>query len=257
MVMLHPFPFDGRAWTDNVQAIIDAGHRVITLDYPGFGDSPPAPAPLSIPELAAVVADLLDTLRIDAAALVGLSMGGYVALAFSRQFPERLWALVLADTLAAADSAAARQGRVDALRAIQERGVDGYLQQSIARLLSPGAAPELLARVMALAERREETLNTGIAALRDRPDGTAQLGQLPCPTLALVGAADQVSPPAEMRTMAGEIPEARFVEISGAGHLSNLEAPLAFNAAVTEFLRGAATAAIVLAVRGSHAVRGS
>ncbi|MBC8132987.1 MAG: alpha/beta fold hydrolase, partial [Deltaproteobacteria bacterium] len=114
VVMLHPFPFDGRVWADNVQAVVSAGHRVITLDYPGFGDSPPPRSAVSIAQVAELVAGLMDRLAIDRAALLGLSMGGYTALAFARVFPARLNALILADTRAAADGPAALQGRADA-----------------------------------------------------------------------------------------------------------------------------------------------
>lgn len=243
VVMLHPFPFDGRAWGDNLQALIDAGHRVVTIDYPGFGDSPPPPAPVTIAGLAELVAGLLDRLGIQEVALAGLSMGGYVALAFAERWPQRLWALVLADTRASADSPTARQGRADALRAIEEKGVEAYLQQSVPRLLSATPPAPVLSRALELAERRAETLNAGIAALRDRPDRSDALAAIACPTLVLVGAGDQVSPPAEMRQMAQAIPSARFVEIPGAGHLCQLEAPQAFNRAVVDFLVSAGAAA--------------
>ena len=243
VVMLHPFPFDGRAWQGNVEAIVDAGHRVVTLDYPGFGDSPPPRTPISISAMAGLVAELMDRLAIGHAALVGLSMGGYVALAFSRFFKQRLWGLVLADTRAAADSPAARQGRDQALRVIREQGVDAYLRQSLPRLLSEHAGADTLARATSLAEKREETLNAGIAALRDRPDRTDELSEISCATLVLVGAGDQVTPPAEMRAMAAAIPRAAFVELPAAGHLANLEAPHAFNQALVHFLRGAAASA--------------
>ncbi len=241
LVLLHPFPLDRRAWTGNSPALVAAGHRVIAFDYPGFGDALPPPGPLSlslsIESLSDLVAALLDALAIETATLLGLSMGGYVALAFARRFPARLEALILADTRAAADGPTAREGRATALATIREQGVEAYLEQSLPRLLAPDAPAELRSRVHALAEKRAETLMAGIAALRDRPDRTAELANLRCPTLVLVGQADQVSPSDEMRTIAAAIPRARFVEIPGAGHLSNLEAPDAFNQAAVDFLR--------------------
>lgn len=242
MVLFHPFPFDGRIWADNLQALIDAGFRVIAVDYPGFGDSPPPTTPVSIARFAEATADLLEKLAIDRVAVVGLSMGGYAALAFARQAPERLWALVLADTRAAADSPAARQGRADALRAIADKGVDGYLLQSLPKLLAPDAPPAVLSRAVELAEKREETLNAGIAALRDRPDRTEELARIACPTLVLAGEHDQVTPAAEMEKMAAAIRGARFTQLAGVGHLANLEGAGAFNAAVVRFLRESAAA---------------
>jgi pimeloyl-ACP methyl ester carboxylesterase len=238
VVMLHPFPFDSRIWAENTQPLIDAGYRVIALDYPGFGDSPAPPNAMSIEQLGDLLGDLLEALKIETAALVGLSMGGYVALAFANRFPGRLWALVLADTRAAADGLESRQGRAAALGAIAEKGVGAYLRQSLPRLVGPVASPEFLARLNLLAEKRELTLTTAIEALRDRPDRRGELARIPCPTLVLVGTQDQVSPPNEMREIAAAIPGARYIEIGGASHLSNIEAPGDFNHAVVDFLRG-------------------
>lgn len=236
-MLLPPFPFDRRVWSANAPAIVAAGFRVIAVDYPGFGASrSPAPAEITIATIAASMAALLDKLGVARATLLGLSMGGYVALAFAALFPQRLSALVLADTRASADTPAARQGRAQALDTLATRGVDAYLEQSLPRLLAPEASPALLSSARALAEERPEALASGIAALRDRPDRTADALRITCPTLLLVGAGDQVTPPAEMRTLAGTIPGARFVELPGTGHLTNLEVPAAFNRAVIEFL---------------------
>jgi 3-oxoadipate enol-lactonase len=238
VVLLPPFPFDRRIFAPNVPALLDAGHRVITLDYPGFGESESLPPsrPLSIAGVAALAAALLDDLAIERAAAVGVSMGGYVALALIRERPERVDALVLADTRATADSAAARAAREQALATIHDRGADVYLSESLPRLLAPGAGAELIALARSLAETRPEALAAGIAALRDRPDRSVEVAAIARPTLVLVGGADQVTPPAEMRAMADTIAGSRFVELPGCGHLSNLERPQEWNEAVVGFL---------------------
>jgi 3-oxoadipate enol-lactonase len=237
-VLLPPFPFDRRIFAPNVPALLAAGHRVIALDYPGFGESAPPPPsrPLSIAGVAALASALLDDLAIERATAVGVSMGGYVALALVRERPERVDALVLADTRAAADSAAARAAREQALAVIRERGADTYLGESLPRLLAPGAGAELIALARSLAETRPDALAAGIAALRDRPDRSAEVAAIARPTLVLVGGADQVTPPAEMRAMADAIAGSRFVELPGCGHLGNLERPQAWNEAVVGFL---------------------
>src|SRR4051812_16228445 len=133
--MLPPFPFDRRYWSANVPALVAAGFRVVTVDYPGFGAGGAPrqgpPGDLSIAGIAAGVAALLDRLRIGHATLLGVSMGGYVAFAFAASFGGRLRALILADTRAAGDTPAARQGRAQALETIASRGVDTYLEQSL------------------------------------------------------------------------------------------------------------------------------
>src|SRR5262249_39589621 len=100
----------------------------------------------------------------------------------------------------------------------------------------PNAEPAVVTRVLAMCERRVESLIGALAALRDRLDRRALLPGIGCPTLVVVGSEDTVTPPEESRAMAAAIPNARLIEIPRAGHLSNLEAPSEFNRAVAEFL---------------------
>lgn len=234
VVLLHPFPFDRRYWAATAAALAPR-RRVITPDARGFGESP-ATGPFAIADLADDLAALLDALGVPAAAVVGLSMGGYAALAFAQRHPARLAALVLADTRAAADSSETRRAREDARALIESSGSSTYLDRSLPRLLAPDAPPALLARVRALAEARGERIIPGLAALRDRPDRTGELAAIRCPTLVIAGARDQVVPIDEMRGMSAAIPQARFVALDGAGHLANLEAPAPFEAALAAFL---------------------
>ncbi len=235
VVLLHPFPFDRRYWAAMAHALAEAGNRVITVDAHGFGDST-ATGPFTIADLADDVAALLDRRGLARAAVVGMSMGGYAALAFAAHHPQRLAALVLADTRAAADSPEVRRGRADAIALVEGSGVPVYLDRSLPRLLSPDVAPAVMAQARALAETRAAPILAGIAALRDRPDRTAELPAIRCPTLVLGGAREQVVPPDEMRAMSAAIPGGRFVVIDGAGHLASLEAPEPFTAAVRGFL---------------------
>jgi len=233
-VLLHPFPFSRTIWAGVADALA-AHRRVITVDARGFGASP-FTGPFAIADLADDLAALLDRLDIARATVLGMSMGGYAALAFAARHRDRLSALVLADTRAAADSAEARAGRATALATLDTVGPAGYLAASLPRLLSPHALPALIAHVRSRAETRAASLRAGIEALRDRPDRSGELGAIACPTLVVCGVEDQVTPPAEMKQISSAIAGARFVPIADAGHLSHLEAPGAFLQAVTSFL---------------------
>jgi pimeloyl-ACP methyl ester carboxylesterase len=239
-VLLHPFPLRRDAWAGIADALA-AHRRVIAVDARGFGESPVA-GPFAIADIADDLAALLDRLSIAKATVVGMSMGGYAALAFAARHRERLSALVLADTRAAADSPEARAGRAAALASLSSAGPAAYLAGSLPRLLSPGAPPALVAHLRARAETRAARLRAGIEALRDRPDRSAELGAIACPTLVVCGAADQVTPAAEMKQISDAIAGARFVPIADAGHLSHIEAPGAFLHAVTAFLDATAEA---------------
>jgi pimeloyl-ACP methyl ester carboxylesterase len=250
VVLLHAFPFARDLWGD-VATTLASRFRVLSVDARGFGESdlrashpsPGASAPYALTDLADDLAALLDALEVRRAALVGMSMGGYTALAFAARHAARLAALVLADTRAAADTPETRAKREEALATIHGRGPDAYLDGSIARLLSPGVTPAVLAFARARAETRADSLVAGVEALRDRPDRTAELAAIACPTLVVCGAEDQVTPAAEMRRMSAAVGTrgsaaggARWVELPGAGHLAHLEAGEPFTTAVGSFL---------------------
>lgn len=242
LVLLHPFPFSRDVWGDAATALA-ASHRVIAVDARGFGESGlrahgGSSAPYALTDLADDLAALLDELGVTRAAVLGMSMGGYTALAFAARHGARLSALVLADTRAAADSPEARAKRDEALTTIHSRGAAAYLDGSLGPMLSKDAEPALRAHVRAHAVSHADSLVAAVEALRDRPDRTAELAAIACPTLALCGAEDQITPAAEMRRMSAAVGKqgARYVELAGAGHLSHLEAPRPFVAAVSGFL---------------------
>jgi pimeloyl-ACP methyl ester carboxylesterase len=157
-------------------------------------------------------------------------------LAFAARHPARLERLILADTRAAADSDVARAGRADALALVENEGVAALVERQLAMLLSAAASEALREQVRGLGKQRPDGVSAGIRALRDRPDRRAELSAIACPTLVIVGTEDKISPPAEMAGMASAISGARLIEIAGAGHLSNLENPNDFAAAVANFI---------------------
>jgi pimeloyl-ACP methyl ester carboxylesterase len=231
LVLLHAFPFDRRMWWATAAAL-SGRLRVITPDLRGFGESPASEA-YSIADLADDVAALLDGLGISRATIGGLSWGGYIALAFAARHGARLEGLILADTKAGPDSAEARRGRDEAISLVQAEGVEPYLERQLPRLLSRHASDSLRAEVQALGRQSPDAVLKALPALRDRPDRWSELPLISCPTVVIVGQEDALTPASEARAMAGAIPDAQLVELPGAGHLSNLEAPDAFAAALT------------------------
>jgi pimeloyl-ACP methyl ester carboxylesterase len=234
LVLVHAFPLDRRMWAATGPALA-LRCRVIAPDMRGFGASDLADG--SIADMADDVASLLDELSVERATVGGLSMGGYVSLAFAARHKERLERLILADTRAAADSEATRAGRAAALALVDAQGVSPLVERQLVALLSADASEAVRAKVRSIGnEQRAAGVKAGICALRDRPDRQGELSAIACPTLLLVGKEDKISPPAEMAAMASAIPGSRLVEIAAAGHLSNLENPNDFIAAVRSFL---------------------
>lgn len=242
LVLLHAFPLAGAMWTPQVEALRDE-YRVIVPDLRGFGGSDGFPGSGSIARLADDVAALLDALGVrEPVALGGLSMGGYVALAFARHYPERLRALILADTRSEPDSAEARASRDQTIAVARAQGVAGVIEGLLPKLVSDATRlhrPQVVDEVRALASRQSTAgVVAALEALRDRPDAGPWLSSIKVPTLVLVGSADVLTPPDLARSLAQGIRGARLMTLDGAGHLSNLEAPAEFSAAVRLFLRG-------------------
>jgi len=236
LVLVHAFPLDSRMWRETAEAL-STRCRVLTPDMRGFGGSELGAGDASIADMADDVAALLDSLGLVRAAVGGLSMGGYVALAFATRHGSRLESLILADTRAVADSDAARAGRAEALLRVQNEGVAALVERQLGALLSPAASQAVRRRVREIGQSQSPAgVAAGIRALRDRPDRRVELAWIVCPTLVMVGSEDAISPRAETADMASAISGARLIEIPAAGHLSNLENPAAFVAAIASFI---------------------
>jgi pimeloyl-ACP methyl ester carboxylesterase len=214
--------------------------RILTVDLPGFGSSAGLDADASLDSWADGVEELIDHLfGTERATVGGLSMGGYVALRFAERHPDRLKGLILADTRAAPDSEETRAARTQTIFKVRRHGMAPLAEDLLPRLLSPRAdeAVQQFAREMILAQRPEATA-VALAAMRDRPDSSPVLEKIQVPTLVIVGSEDSLTPPEEAEALARSIPDAWLVRIPGAGHLSNLEAPIEFNHAVGGFMLG-------------------
>ena len=225
-------------WAGQLQAIASANHRAYTVDLPGFGQAAlPEGGPPSLDAYATAVFAWMDAQEIPAATLVGLSLGGYTALAMYRLAPERVRALVLADTRAGADTPEAKAGRVVSLGVVRQKGPAGILDRLIPGLLAAGTRRTVRDEVCAMAARQtSEGVSYALVAMRDRADERELLGKITVATLVIVGEHDQVTPPAEMLAMAEAIPRGRYAVVPGAGHLSALEQPTEFNRLLVEFV---------------------
>lgn len=237
MVLLHAFPLGAEQWLPQL-ASPPVGWRLIAPDLPGFGASVSARAPgdVSMDSYASDVFGLLESLQVSSARVVGLSMGGYVALAMQAQRPDRISGLVLADTRATADRAEARAARDRMVDLVRREGPSGVADEMLGKLLGATSRRErsdLARTVRALIESNgPDGVEAAIRAMKGRADHTALLSSISCPAAVVCGAEDVITTPDECEAMCRQIPGARFVRIEGAGHLSNLECPEAFAAAM-------------------------
>jgi pimeloyl-ACP methyl ester carboxylesterase len=241
LVLLHAFPLDRRLWRPQVQGLADCC-RLLVPDLPGFGGSSLPEGPLTVEAMARAVLGLLDELDIrQPVFLGGLSMGGYVALALARLHPERIRGLILADTRTEADDAEARAKRDQAIAAGSAATAESTVTGMLPRLLGARTLadkPEVVAEVRRIgSEQRPAGIVAALQALRDRSDTGSVLESLTVPVLVIVGQDDVLTPPALAERMVQRARQGRLVTLPEAGHLSNLEQPEGFNAALRGFVR--------------------
>jgi 3-oxoadipate enol-lactonase len=237
VLFLHAFPFSHRLWDGQIERL-PPGWRALAPDLPGFGATPPGP-----PDLDAWARDLIDRLDRDGGArpvLVGLSMGGYVALRMLAIAPDRFAGALLADTRATPDTAEGRARRTATALRVRAEGVGWMPDAQVPGLLGPttrATRPGVEAAVRAMmAAADPEGVARAVEAMRDRPDSSFVAAGLRVPVAVACGAEDALSPPDEMRALAATIPEATFHLLPGAGHLSCLETPDAFAAVLADLL---------------------
>jgi pimeloyl-ACP methyl ester carboxylesterase len=239
LVLLHAFPLGAGMWRE-AAGLLAASCRVLTPEQRGFGGSPLGEDEPSLEHCAGDVVALLDRLGLERVVLGGLSMGGYVAMELLRRAPERVAALVLADTKAAADAEEARETRLRTAETVEREGTEPLAEQMLPALLaatSLAQRPEVVARVRGLiAAAPPAAVAWASRAMATRPDSLDTLRGADLPALVVVGDQDTLSPVAQAQEMAEALPQGRVVVVPGAGHLSALEDPGAFAAAVTGFL---------------------
>ncbi|HEX9486249.1 MAG TPA: alpha/beta fold hydrolase, partial [Gemmatimonadales bacterium] len=241
VLFVHGFPFDRTVWRHQLATLSRV--RRIAPDFRGVGDSgaPSGADGYSLTRYADDLVAVLDAVGVRQAVLCGLSMGGYVIFELLRRHPERVKALILADTKPEPDSAEAKRGREELTQVAQRDGQDAVIERLLPRLLAAATQatqPEVAGQVREMAHRWSVPGLVGaLRTLRDRPDSTDTLRGVRAPTLVLVGSEDQIAPPDTARAMARLIPGAHCHVVPAAGHIAPLEQPLATSRVVADFLR--------------------
>jgi 3-oxoadipate enol-lactonase len=239
VVLIHGYPFNRSMWVEQVSALADS-YRVVTLDLRGHGESESSTGASTMKLMAQDVAALMDELQIDRAVIGGLSMGGYVALAFYELYPERVEKLLLADTRAQADTEEGKATRAAQVQQILAEGMTGIVNAMLPKLLSPETVSKQPEIVRRLRDMMMHTSPEGAAgALRgmaEREDQTGRLSQINVPTLIVVGREDPITPVADSQKMNEGIAGSQLVVIENASHVSNIEQPEQFNRALKDFL---------------------
>lgn len=241
VLLVHGHPFNHTMWHPQID-FLQATHRVVVPDLRGYGKSS-LPAGSRETRLETFAADnfaLMDSLGIPKFVLAGLSMGGQIVLETYRQAPERVEALLLADTFAGLDSPERKLQRFHIAERLEREGMETYAREELPKMITPANAqrfPQVAAHIMSM---MTSTPPSGAAAaLRGRAqrrDYLPLLQEIRVPALIVVGREDAYTPVALAEQLHGGIPGSQLVVIEQAGHMPNLERPDAFNEALGAWL---------------------
>jgi 3-oxoadipate enol-lactonase len=226
VLLIHGYPFDHTMWFSTIAAL-GSKARVIAPDLPGFGRNPllrnKSPA---MEYYADFISGELARNGYEKAVIAGMSMGGYVALAFAEKYPAKLWALGLISSQTAEDSPETKIARAETIKKIRSNGVSVVNDTIVPKMFSDKAPEQVKRYPIEGAEKAGvEGLCWALEAMAKRPDRTGLVKTLAVPVLIVHGAQDKIVPNAKARALAEECGKAIFVEIQGVGHATPLEAP--------------------------------
>jgi len=239
IVFLHGFPLNGTMW----QPQIDYFKKLTTVyapDLRGHGRGPQSPGPWLIDHYVEDLINMFNANGIESATLCGLSMGGYIAMQFVSEYPQRVHSLVLCDTQAKADSNDSKKQRFSTIQKIQKYGLADYAQNFLTTAFSKTTLqnqPQLVKQMEdTIKENNYANIAMVLGALASRRDYRTILPDIKCPTLVIVGSDDIITPPAANEDIARNVSGSIFKVIPDAGHLSSLEQPQIFNQILDTFL---------------------
>jgi pimeloyl-ACP methyl ester carboxylesterase len=236
VLLIHAFPLNSRMWESEIAAL-SGRFRVIAPDVRGFGDSQP-PSAWTMEDMADDLNEFLDKLGVQDASIVGVSMGGYIALTFWSKYPNRVRQLVHSNSRARADNDTEKAARNEMIAALEQSGSAILPDRMLPRLLQPNPIPEVARNVRNMIQQANGAAAAyAVMAMRDRMDFSTLLHRVACPMMVIAGENDVIIRVEEARAIADAVSGGVFVKIPNSGHLSNLENPEAYISALSTFLR--------------------
>jgi len=239
VVLVHGHPFDRSMWAPQL-AFLSGRFRVVVPDLRGYGQSPAVAGVATMGELAGDVWSLLGELGIENAAVVGLSMGGLVAMEMALARPAAVWALGLIATTARPITEAERAQRLALADEVEAVGMAPVVESMAPRLFGAAPDPGVGARLREMMAANNPVGSA--AALRgraERPDYRDRLRALRIPSFVCTGTSDEYSTEDVTRELVGCLDAPRILSLPDVGHLPNLERTEVFNAQLGEFLDAA------------------
>lgn len=239
VIFIHGFPFHSGIWEAQLNHV-PAGWWYIAPDLRGFGGSEPGDSPLTMDVFADDIVALMAHLQMDQAVIVGLSMGGYVALSLARRHPDKVRALLLTATRANSDTDEAAAKRLEQAKQVRASGVDSVVEAMLPKLFSPHSkmkVPDQVERIRAMmASADREAVARALEGMAKRKDYTSELDQIDVSTMVVRGEFDEIIPAGDMELIARTVRGARQEVVALTAHLPNVEAPDVYNKILASYL---------------------
>lgn len=239
VIFIHGFPLNKSMWNGQAD-VLKSKYRVIAYDVRGHGNSEFGKDSFTVEQFARDLINFMDILRIEKAALCGLSMGGYIALNAILNYPERFDALILCDTNCIADTPETREKRMKTIETTIQNGVEKFAEDNLKNLFAPQSfmlrKEEITAVKQMMTDTSKESLVRTLRALSEREETCSKLHKIKVPVLIMVGELDTITSPSEVQRMHEKIRGSMLKIITNAGHMSNLENPTEFNDYFLDFV---------------------
>ena len=239
VVLLHPFPVHHEFWLP-VAEFLSSRYRLVMPDLRGHGESSLGDGPATMQKHASDIVRVMDATRVDRAPVIGVSIGGYAIFELWRRSRERISALVLCNTKAAADGAEARAGRLTAADDVLNRGTEPFFEGMLLKVLAGTtrrSRPDLVDGTLRMMRKMSAEDVAGVQrGMADRPDSTATLKTINVPTLIVTGDEDTATGVSEAEPMRKNIAGAQLKVVAKAGHYSPWEQPEEVGTLLRQFL---------------------
>ena len=239
VLLLHAFPLSASMWRPQIESLGEAGFTVIAPNAFGIEGSEEKKS-WTCTDYAHELALLLESLEIEKATIVGLSMGGYQAFEFYRLYPDKIASLVLCDTRAEGDAPEARSAREEFIGAIETGGAKEAIRRMIPNYFTHStytSRADLVAQAEnMIGAQSAAVITAAMRAIMMRSDASALFATIHCPVLVSNGAEDKLTTPDTAKSISARIPGSQLRLLADAGHISNMEQPEAFNQALLDHI---------------------